>query len=186
MLLIRIIFVVTFAVSTRSQAADDLVNPEQSRFGTEEVPGEPLVTRPVPLPNSVLQLLSEDVDVKGCLSFNPLPAGKSLAFLFIGSTIHLNGKNASDLVVVPVPDYGCFHSAAGIGTFWVFGRAGEKYKLLLKTLGNGLTVLKAKYKGYRIIQTATIGQAGQQLTTISYRFNGEQYQKYRGGTQEAR
>jgi hypothetical protein len=182
--LIGLIYLLVFVVPMRSQKANDIPNQEQSSFGTEEVPGIPLVKRPVPVPNAPLQILNEDVDVKGCLSDTPLPPGHSLTSLFIGSNIHLDGSSESDLVVVPVPDFGCFQSATGIGVFWVFRGVGEQYELVLKALGSGLTILKTRHKGYRIIQTGTIGQAGREFTTVTFRFDGKRYQKYGETTQK--
>ena len=148
-LLIGVGLFLVFATPMRSQKAGETSEEEQSAFGTEEVPGMPFVKRAVPVPDAALQILKEDVDVKGCLSNNPLPPGHSLASLFIGSGIHLDGSSESDLVVVPVPDYPCFHSVAGIGVFWIFGRSGEQYGLVLKALGNGLAILGSKHNGYR-------------------------------------
>jgi hypothetical protein len=182
--LLRLLFLfLLFPAGGHAQASGQ-GSREQSSFGTEEVPGIPLVKRPVPVPNTVLQLLAGDVDVKGCLSDNPLPANHSLASLFIGSEIHLDGPSRSDLIVVPVPGNGCFQGATGIGSFWVFRRAGKQYELALKALGNGLTVLKTRYDGYRIIQTGTLGQAGRYLTTITFRFDGKQYTKVGEITQQ--
>lgn len=182
--LIWLICVLVFAVPVRSQKADDIENKEQSTFDAEEVPGIPLVKRPVPVPNAVLQILGEDVDVKGCLSSDLLPPNHSLASLFIGSEIHLDGPNERDLVVLPIPDSGCFQGATGIGTFWVFKASGERSKLVLKALGNGLEIAKNRYNGFRIIQTGTIGQSGKEYTTITFRFDGKTYQKYKESTRQ--
>jgi hypothetical protein len=170
-------------VQCQSQTAGGGSQREQSSFGTEEVPGIPLVKRPVPVPNAALQILNEDVDVKGCLSDTPLLPSDSFTSLFIGSDIHLDGHSESDLIVVPVPDSGCFHSATGISVFWVFRGTGEQYELVLKALGNGLGILKTKYNGYRIIETGIIRQAGRKYTTATFRFDGKHYQKYQEKTQ---
>jgi hypothetical protein len=177
-------FFLIFTAPVRSQEPGKSTKDEQSTFGTEEVPGSPFVKRPAPVPDAVLQILKEDIDVKGCLSDNPLPAGQSLASWFVGSKIHLDGPSESDLVVVPRPDNECFHSAAGIGTFWIFRRVRDEYELVLKALGNGLAILGAKHNGYRSIQTGTIGQAGRQFTTIVFQFDGKLYQKYKEETRE--
>lgn len=182
--LVWLILFLLFAVPMRSQKGDTIANEEQSSFDAEEIPGIPLVKRQVPVPSAALQILNEDVDVKGCLSDNPLPPNHSLASLFIGSEIHLDGPSERDLVVVPVPDYGCFHGATGIGTFWVFRASGERHELVLKALGNGLGILSTRYNGYRNIQTGTIGQAGKHYTTVTFRFDGKVYQKYKERTKE--
>jgi hypothetical protein len=159
---------------------------EQSTFGTEELPGIPLVKHPVTLPSSVLHILSADVDVTGCLSTNPLPPRKPLASLFIGSEVHLDGSGERDLVIVPVPDYGCFLSATGIGIFWVFRKTANSYELVLKASGSGLSILTAKHCGHRDIQTGTIGRAGREFTTITFRFDAKEYRQYRYTTKQRR
>lgn len=182
--LIGLVLFLVFAAQMRSQKAGEATKEEQSTFGTEEVPGIPFVKRPLPVPDAALPILNVDVDVKGCLDDNPLPPGHSLASWFIGSEIHLDGPSENDLVVLPLPDNECFHSAAGIGTFWIFRKVGQQYELVLKALGNGLTILGTKYNGHRSIQTGTIGQAGRQFTTVVFRFDGKRYQKYREDTQD--
>ncbi len=161
---------------------------EQSSFGSEEIPGEPLVKQPVPVPVAVSEILKGDEGVKSCLEDNPLPAGEKLSSWFIASAVHLSGSNETDLVVLANPQpgesYSCFHSVTGISWFWVFRQDGRRYELLLRAACNGLKVLKTRNNGYRNLQTVTLGQAGGYLTTTSFRFDGKRYQKYRESTQE--
>ncbi len=156
---------------------------EQSTFGAEEVPGVPFVTRPVSIPEPVVQILKDEVSVKSCLSYNPLLPGHSLASWFTGSEIHLHGPGESDLVVVPIPrahepDYGCFHSAEGIAWFWVFRQSNGRYQLALSIFSNGLDILETRNNGYRNIQAITASGAGRSLTTMTFRFDGKSYQEY--------
>jgi len=171
-----------------SYAAGQTGKQEQSSFGTEEFPGEPLVKRPVPVPDAVLEILKGDDGVKSCLEYNPLPAGGLLSSWFIASEIHLDGVNETDLVVLanpkPEESYPCFHSVAGISWFWVFRQTGRRYELVLRCAGNGLDVLKTRNNGYRDLQTVTLGQAGRYVTTTTFRFDGKRYKKYRESTEE--
>ena len=160
---------------------------EQTSFGTEVVPGEQRVKRPVPVSDTILQILRTDDAVKSCLEYNPLPAGQSLGLWFIASEIHLDGPAEADLVVVPRlrgEETLCFQSVEGIGWFWIFRPTGSGYTLALKAAGNGLWVLKTRHNGYRDVQSGSIGQAGRFVTTITFRFDRGQYRESRNVTRE--
>ena len=173
------------SVTSRTQDSGHAKKEEQSSFGTEDVPGTPRVVLPLPVPDSVVQSLETDENVRSCLQENPLDPGQSLGSWFIASEIHLAGPAEDDLVVVPSfksSESMCFQSVAGIGWFWVFRRVDTRYQLALKAAGNGLEVLGTRSSGYRDIQTSTLGQAGRHLTTMIFRFDGTRYQKYRETT----
>ncbi len=153
---------------------------EQTSFDADS-PGQ--ITRPVPLPDSVLQILTQDSEVVACRKENPIPPGTSLASWFVASEIHLGGPDEADLVVLPIAQgnhFLCFHSVEGIGWFWVFRQVGAHYELVLKTAGLGLIIRDARHHGYRDIQN---GMAfGTHSSQTTYRFeNG----KYRGDRSEA-
>ncbi len=152
---------------------------EQTTFNANAVASEPLVKRSIPLPDAVLQILQKDDTITACLKDNPIPAGGSLASWLIASEIHLNGTDEADLVVLPNAQgetYLCFHSAEGIGWFWVFRRAGGRYELVLKTAGLSLRVLDTQHHGYRDIRSG--GQVGKFGTMVSFRFEGGRYREY--------
>jgi hypothetical protein len=142
------------------------------------------ITRPVPLPDSVLQILSDDNEVVACRKENPIPPRTSLASWFVASEIHLDGHDETDLVVLPVAQGNrlmCFHSVEGIGWFWVFHQVGAHYALVLKTAGPGLIVRNARHNGYRDIQSgAAFGTHSSQTT---YRFENGKYHEYRSEAQ---
>ena len=176
----------TAAMSSQPQIANHQNRQEQSNFGTEEVPDEPLVTQPLSVPDAVMQTLKMDDGVKGCLSDNPLGPNQLLNSWFIASEIHLAGPKESDLVIVPSPEIGpvhmCFNSVSGIGWFWIYRKIGERYRLVLKAAGNGLNILKTRTNGYRNIQAGSIGMAGRYVTTITFCFDGKLYRKCRERT----
>lgn len=160
---------------------------EQSSFALGSDSDEPRVKRPVPVPDEVLKVLRADKTVEGCLEDNPLLPGKSLNSWFLASSIHLDGNKHSDLIVVPSfvgKELVCFESASGIAWFWVFRRIGDQYTMILKASGNSMRVLRTTSNGYRNIRTGSIGQAGRQLTTVNYAFNGENYAEVGRSTQE--
>jgi hypothetical protein len=142
------------------------------------------ITHPVPLPDSVLQILARDNDVVACRKENPIPPGASLASWFVASEIHLTGPDEADLVVLPVAQespYLCFHSVEGIGWFWLFRQVGAHYELVLKTAGLGLIIRNTRHHGYRDIQN---GMAfGTHSSQTTYRFENGKYRDYLSETQ---
>jgi len=188
-LLTSLILFLTSAPLLQSQNAARTRGPEQSSFGGEEVPGIPFLQRPVRLPRAVLQILKEEATVMGCLTSNGLPLDHPIATWFVAATVHLDGQHERDLVVLPSPrahnpDYGCFHSASGIQSIWLFRRVGKQYNLVLTTTGNGINILPDRHSGFRDIQSGTIGSAGRIITTVIFHFDGNQYQEFDEETKE--
>jgi hypothetical protein len=138
------------------------------------------IARPVPLPDSVLQILAQDTEVVACRKESPIPPGASLASWFMASEVHLDGPDEVDLVVLPVVQgnrFMCFHSAEGIGWFWVFHQVGAHYELALKTAGLGLTILDARHNGFKDIES---GMAfGTHSSQTTYRYESGKYREYR-------
>jgi hypothetical protein len=162
---------------------------EQSSFAVEEIPGEPRIRHPLPVPNEALEELRRDETVNSCLAENPLKSGKSLSSWFLASEIHLDGSNEADLVVVPrfLGQEGmCFQTPTGVGLFWIFRKNDGRYELVLRTWGGSLEVLAAKTSGYRKVKTGTLGQAGRNLTDITFHFDGARYIADRERTQKQR
>lgn len=187
-LLFPVCLALAASTGTGSRTAGQTIQGEQSTFGTEEVPGEPFLRRPVPVPDAVSEVLRRDHGVQSCLEYNPLPSGEPLSSWFLASEIHLDGPNETDLMVLANPEPGkaylCFHSVEGISWFWVFRQTAGQSELILKAPGQGMDALKARHSGYKDIQTVTGGQAGRYLTTITYRFDGKRYRQYRERTRE--
>lgn len=156
---------------------------QQTDFNVNASTSEPLVKKSIPVPDAVLQILREDDTVRACMKDNAIPAGGSLASWFVGSEIHLSGPTEADLVVLPVAErnaYRCFHSAEGIGWFWIFRPIGQHYEMLLKASGLGLQVLETRHHGYRDIRTG--GQVGKFGTEVIFRLIEGRYQEYRKKT----
>jgi hypothetical protein len=155
------------------------VDREQTTFGGDEVPGVQFIKRPVSIPDSVLDILKRDDSVKACLAEN---AKIQVASWFVASEIRLGGNLEHDLVVLPSPradqpDYGCFHSAEGFTSFWVFRGTEGHYELLLKTAGLAIEIKKSRHQGYRDIETGS-PSAIKFIYTVSFRFDGKQYKEY--------
>ena len=185
-----LILLLPFVLALQSQNSGKPAEREQSSFGGDEVPGIPFIKRPVSIPTAVLRTLKEDDTAKVCLRDNEPTRDKPFSSWFVASTSHLDGQHGHDLVVLPnprwQPGYGCFYSASGIQWFWVFRKTGKQYLLVLTAPGNGIEILRDGHEGFRDIRSTTIGSAGRYITTILYRFDGSQYQKYREETTEQR
>jgi hypothetical protein len=188
---LTVLLFILSAKPAQSQTASEVRHGrEQSNFfSTEQGSSEPLVKRPVSIPDAVLQILKTDDGVQSCLENNPLTPGEPLNSWFIASEVHLDGAHESDLIVLPNASskgdvYLCFHSVSGIGWFWVFRPIGRGYLLALAAPGDVLNILNARTSGYRDIQTKTGTAAGRFLTTTTFRFGGERYQEYRKDTRE--
>jgi hypothetical protein len=142
------------------------------------------IARPVRLPESVEQILAQDSEVVTCKNENPIPPGSSLASWFVASEIHLHGPDETDLVVLPVAEGTpllCFHSAEGIGWFWVFRPVAAQYELVLKTAGLGLIIRDTRHHGYRDIQSGAA--FGMHSSQTNYRFDNDKYSEYRSEAQ---
>jgi len=180
-------FLFVFVLPGQAQVSVLSSENEQSRFTVEEIPSEPRIYHPIPVPDGALETLQTDGAVKSCLKDNPLDPGKSLSSWFVASVIHLDGPKEADLVVVPSfqgQESMCFQSPAGIGLFWIFRKHGERYELVLSTWGGGLEFLTTKTNGYRNVKTGTLGQAGRNLTNSTFHFNGTRYVANKETTQE--
>ncbi len=159
--------------------------PEQTNFGSEPVPGEIFINRPVEIPEAALQVLRSSQRVLRCLSMEGIAADQVPAGWFVGSEIHLNGEDETDLVVLPnVPKIvayefppslngGCL-LGAHTGPFWVLRSTGSKYELLLETDAEVLEVLNSRTKGNRDIKEVT-GFIGT-VVSETFGFDGEKYQ----------
>jgi hypothetical protein len=180
-------FLLAFVPFGQAKVSGPRSEGEQSRFAVEDIPGEPRIKRPIPVPDAAVEELQKDGAVKSCLGDNPLEPGQSLSSWFVASVIHLDGPMEADLVVVPSfrgQESICFQTPAGIGLFWIFRKNGERYQLVLRTWGGGLEILTAATNGHRNVETGALGQAGRVLTNTTFHFDGIRYVENRRTTQE--
>jgi hypothetical protein len=180
-------FLLAFIALGQMQVLGQRSGGEQTSFAVEEIPGEPRVKRPIPVPDAAVEALRTDEGVTSCLRDNPLAPEQSLSSWFVASAIHLDGAKEADVVVVPSfrgQESMCFQTPAGIGLFWVFRENGGRYELVLRTWGGGLEILTARTNGYRDVRTGTLGQAGRDLTNTTFHFDGIRYVADRKTTQK--
>jgi hypothetical protein len=160
------------AIVTTSLAATQKQRPskesprEQADFGADQEK----LDRPVPVPDQVVQAI-RDVD--------KAPPDELPAEWLLASGIHLDGPNEIDLIVLGTGGLRGAHTVP----FWVFRKKQTGYELVLATGGDGLSVLKTRWKGFREINALGIGFAGREITTVTYRFDGQHYQKFNEKTE---
>lgn len=119
---------------------------EQTTFGSDVIPGEVSMKKPVEISQGALLVLRNTKKVRVCIEAGRMTPEQVPASWFMGSEIHLNGPNEVDLIVQPrdLPEKPsanrCLYGAHA-GPFWVLRRMGGRYELLLETNADGLFVL---------------------------------------------
>lgn len=147
--------------------------PEQLHFSAEDNG----VKKPVVIPNSVLDILTSDEDVRDELESEKIAAEGVPLWWFSASAIHLSSPERLDLVVMgewPL-------SGANVTTFWVFRMTDRGYDLVLRAPAHDLIVNDTRWKGYRDIEL--ISMTAKQMSTVVCRFNGQRYEAHRKKTE---
>jgi hypothetical protein len=151
--------------AVQKQSAGKRFAPEQSHFGSEEE-----IDRPTAVPEEIVQTIRQIRKEPYEIQPEWLQA----------SEIHLDGPNEIDLIVVGTGGL----RGAHIVPFWVFRKKQTGYELVLATGGDALSVLKTRWKGFRDINGYGIGLAGAEITTVTYRFDGQRYQEFKTKTEQ--
>jgi hypothetical protein len=170
--------------SGQTQQMQKRQHQQQREFSMEKeiVP----LRKPLPLPESAAQALKMDGAVSSCAKDENLPNERALASWFVASEIDLGKPDEPDLIVLPAevfspqtmqtPPNGCFLGPYTM-TFWVLGKVGPGYDVVLRVDAHDLTVLLSKWNGYHEIETSISNMRGS--VTTMYRFNGRRYVKYK-------
>ena len=153
---------------------------EQSNFGGDAGSAEEFTRKPVEIPTAALQLLRDTLHPGTiyCIEEKGTKLDQVPASWFVGSEIHLDGPDETDLVVRPnvfkLPEAAsCLLGASEI-PFWVLRNVGGRYLLLLETYALELDVLDSRTNGYRDIQTDSATAVTR--TTFLYKMDVAQYQ----------
>ncbi len=128
--------------------------------------------KPIPLPDSVYKLLIKNKDIKETIieERNNKKSIKSIKQRFFDVTnINVNDDNRPDLLVKAKS----FLMGANVTRYWIFERRKQGYILVFEDATFGLSILKSKSKGYRIIETAY--PSGAKAYTTYFRFDGKKY-----------
>jgi hypothetical protein len=165
-LVMLVVGMTTSLVATQKQSDSKGSPHEQSDFGADEEK----LDRPATVPDEVVQTIRQ---------IDQAPPDKLPAEWLLASEIHLDGPHEVDLIVMGTGGL----RGAHIVPFWVFRKKQAGYELVLATGGDGLSVLKTRWKGFREINALGIGLAGREIYTTTFRFDGERYQKFRQRTE---
>jgi hypothetical protein len=126
---------------------------EQISFSAEEQ-----VKRPVPIPATVMAMLSNDQVVKQVLQSDHLTAEKLPTEWFLASEVHLAGANERDLVVIAKGHL----AGANITTFWIFHSTFDRFIPILNAApAHNLRILDTSSNGHKDIElTSATGCPG--------------------------
>jgi hypothetical protein len=122
------------------------------------------VKNPVELPNEVMDILRVDHQIRSQLHYaNMSPA--SLPASWFSASYASVGLGSRDIIVEGQPPMR--HS------FWIFAYEGGRYRLILSTVADDLTVKEKRSDGYKDLVTNITAQGTR--TTIYLEFDGSQY-----------
>lgn len=130
------------------------------------------VKQPVPVPDSVLNILREDNGVRLALATDGISGVNIPLSWFSASAIHLSNSKDSDLVVMGEESL----RGANVTTFWVFSAMPGGYKLVLTAPAHDLIVRNTRWKSHRDIDL--VSMTAVEISTVSCRFDGIRYIKY--------
>jgi len=160
-----------FAVGRPLNAEDEKAphSPEQLRFSAEDVG----VQRPIGIPQDVLAALREDKTVQNVLKSENITGASLPAEWFSASQVHLGDAVQKDIVVVGQPPI----SGGNVAIFWVFRLTVSGYELVLNVSSHDLIIRRTRWNGYKEIEA--IGATGLTVSSVLYRFDGNQYRAHK-------
>jgi hypothetical protein len=140
---------------------------EQTEFSAEDEG----VKKPVPVPDTVMALLVNEV--RGAMETADPPVTTPPASWFSASEVSLGPGKLKDLIVVGEPPL----SGANTQAFWVFRNTGNGYELVLTAPAHDLEVKNHRSQGYRDIEMSAV-TAGE-FHSVLFRFDGKRYMNHR-------
>lgn len=139
-------------------------------FGTE---GQ--FEHPVALPSGALAALKTSklsaAALRDCAADEGIKVSAIPTSWFVGSWIELSGGRSSGLVVRA--EHGCFFGAH-IAQFWLLSKSGANYQIVFTGKADGFRILSKRTEGYHDVQLIFAGQAGAEITYVTFVYaNGE-------------
>jgi hypothetical protein len=144
---------------------------EQTEFSAEDTG----VKNPVPVPDSIMALLVNEV--RGAMETAEPPVTKPPASWFSASEVSLGPRDLKDLIVVGEPPL----SGGNTQTFRVFRKMGSGYELVLTAPAHDLEVKHHRSKGYRDIEMSA--ETATTFHSVLFRFDGKRYMVHREKTE---
>jgi hypothetical protein len=157
------------AVGAAERHPANAASAEQVAFSAEDRS----VTRPIGIPDDIAAILRNDAGVRRALEAEHRSADKLPPAWFMASAVHLGGPGEEDIIVVAIGPL----RGANIATFWLFRPASRGHELLLTVSEHDLVVTNKRWRGYRIVETASMTAA--LIHTAWYRFDGRQYRGFK-------
>jgi hypothetical protein len=145
---------------------------EQRHFSAEDEG----VKEPVPVPQTVFEILKQNSLVTEALSNENLSPDKLPVTWFSASFVHLKDAQEDDLVVIGI---GPLRHANTV-TFWVFRHVDGNDQLILTVMGHDLRILDHRTMDFNDIEASAISQ--QKVATINFEFDGKEYIRSRNKT----
>lgn len=140
---------------------------DQKHFSAEDSATQ----SPVRVPQAVLAILRIDEDLKTVLE-NSGDSPRELRSWFSATIAHLRPQHEHDDRSRNRPLLG-----ANVTPFWIFRPTRSGYAVILRTSAHDLLIESARNDGFLDIKT--MSATASQVTTVSYKFNGNEYVAYR-------
>lgn len=122
------------------------------------------VQRPADIPQDAWKILQKDSDVQNVLENENLTAEQLPRSWFLASTVHLDGPQENDLLVIANDKL----AGGNVVTFWLFMQTPKGMKLVLNAPAHDLFIKSSRSHGHRDIIMGG-------MTAVILRYDGNQY-----------
>jgi len=180
-LYLTLIAVVFVALLTKAQDSVKPIEQEQSAFGREQVAFVP-IRQPIAVPQSALEVMSQDDIVARCLKSKNSDLHQLPAQWFVAAAIHLHSSAETDLVIMPrmlsgeqdgqKSESGCWDGIKN-GPFWILRKVRGEFIVVLSKSADALEIRPTRSRDIRDIWLSwiTFDSAG----IMPMKFDGKRY-----------
>jgi hypothetical protein len=149
---------------------------EQMHFSAEDE----TVKRPIILPDQALQMIERDPDVAEVMKNEEPPLAKLPRSWLMASEVHLDGPREKDIVIVAAGHL----MGANVTTFWILRPTDHGFAILLTAPAHDLFIKGTRSNGYRDVEIAAATAV--RVSTVTFRFDGNRYTKYKEHSEDIR
>ncbi len=115
--------------------------------------------------------MQKDSYVQNVLENENLTAEQLPRSWFLTSTVHLDGSQENDLLVIANDKL----AGGNVVTFWLFVQTPNGMKLVLNAPAHDLFIKSSRSHGHRDINM--VGMTAVRIMSVTFRYDGNQYQK---------
>jgi hypothetical protein len=171
-----VLFAATLFVTATQPAPGqpELRKKEQTHFSAEDES----VNHPAEIPAVVFAILAKDETVHRVLRNQDISVANLPASWFSAAQAQLGGAGEKDFIVAAEGPL----MGANISPFWVFIHDSRGYKLVLSISVHDLVVKRTRSHGYKDLELDAM--TASTITTARFRFDGNEYKKFSGRTEE--